>query len=109
MRLPTIVVREDILRSWMHVADYSKSQLAEELDVSKGRVSQLFKPQVEPSTRLIARLLLLTKLPFNRLFMVVAPLKAGSTGRASRTAGAARRGQEPNGAAAPEGAAAQAG
>ena len=71
MRLPTVVVRGDILESWITVSDYSRSRLATELEVSKGRVSQLIHSQEEPSAHLIAKLLTLTHLPFDRLFRVV--------------------------------------
>ena len=71
MRLPTVVVRGDILESWITVSDYSRSRLATELEVSKGRVSQLIHSQEEPSAHLIAKLLTLTHLPFDRLFKVV--------------------------------------
>jgi len=71
MRLPTVVVRGDILESWLTVSDYSRSRLATELGVSKGRVSQLLNSQEEPSAHLIAKLLTLTHLPFDRLFKLV--------------------------------------
>ena len=91
MKLPTVVVREDVLHSWMHVEDCSKSQLADKLGVSKGRVSQLFKPQVEPSAHLMAKLLLLTQLPFDRLFIVLGSSVEGSAGRVVQPHGASRR------------------
>ena len=68
MRLPTIVVRGDVLTSWLNLSEYTKSELASKLGVSKGRVSQLLTSKEEPSAHLIAKLLLLTNLPFNRLF-----------------------------------------
>src|SRR3989338_6159896 len=71
MRLPTVVVRGDILESWITVSDYSRSRLASGLEVSKGRVSQLLNSHEEPSAHLIAKLLMLTRLPFDRLFKVV--------------------------------------
>ena len=71
MRLPTVVVRGDVLISWLTVSDYTKSRLAMELGVSKGRVSQLLTSQEEPSAHLIAKLMLVTNLPFERLFKVV--------------------------------------
>ena len=71
MRLPTVVVRGDILESWITVSDYSRSRLATDLEVSKGRVSQLLTSREEPSAHLIAKLLTLTHLPFDRLFKVV--------------------------------------
>ena len=80
MRLPTVVIRRDILQSWLTVSDYSKSRLAEELGVSKGRISQLLSSHEEPSAHLIAKLMTLTYLPFDRLFMIVhddLPLASG--------------------------------
>ena len=71
MRLPTVVVRGDILESWLTVSDYSRSRLATELGVSKGRISQLINSHEEPSAHLIAKLITLTRLPFDRLFKVV--------------------------------------
>ena len=74
MRLPTVVVRGDILASWLTISDYTRSRLAEELGVSKGRISQLLTSQEEPSAHLIAKLMTLTHLPFDRLFQVVREL-----------------------------------
>ena len=71
MRLPTVVVRGGVLASWLTVADYTRSRLATELGVSKGRVSQILNSHEEPSAHLIAKLLTLTRLPFDRLFQVV--------------------------------------
>lgn len=71
MRLPTIIIRSDVLESWLTVSDYSKSRLASELGVSRGRISQLLNSQEEPSAHLIAKLMTLTYLPFDRLFMIV--------------------------------------
>ncbi|MBI4436214.1 MAG: hypothetical protein HY590_02225 [Candidatus Omnitrophica bacterium] len=71
MRLPTIVIRSDILESWLTVSDYSKSRLASELGISKGRISQLLTSREEPSAHLIAKLMTLTFLPFDRLFVIV--------------------------------------
>ena len=71
MRLPTVVIRSDILESWLTVSDYSKARLAGELGVSKGRISQLLTSREEPSAHLIAKLMTLTYLPFDRLFMIV--------------------------------------
>ena len=71
MRLPTVVVRGDVLNSWLTVSDYNRSRLAEELRVSKGRVSQLLNSEEEPSAHLIAKLMTLTHLPFDRLFKLV--------------------------------------
>ncbi len=78
MRQPTVVVRGDVLSSWLTVSDYSKSQLASELMVSRGRISQLLTSHEEPSAHLIAKLLLLTKLPFDRLFVITGNGLGGS-------------------------------
>ena len=66
MKFPTVVVRGDVLASWLTVTDYSKSQLATELGISRGRVSQLLTSSEEPSAHLIAKLMVLTRLPFDR-------------------------------------------
>ena len=71
MRLPTVVVRGDILASWLTISDYTRSRLATELGISKGRVSQLLNSQEEPSAHLIAKLMTLTHLPFDRLFQIL--------------------------------------
>lgn len=71
MRFPTVVVRREVLASWLTVSDYSQSRLADELGVSKGRVSQLLSSHKEPSAHLIAKLMSLTHLPFERLFKVI--------------------------------------
>lgn len=71
MRFPTVVVRSEVLASWLTVSDYSQSRLAEELGISKGRVSQLLSSHKEPSAHLIAKLMSLTHLPFERLFKVI--------------------------------------
>ncbi len=78
MRLPTVVVRGDILVSWLTVSGYTRSKLAEELGVSRGRVSQLLTSREEPSAHLIARLITLTRLPFDRLFKIVRELPPSS-------------------------------
>ena len=70
-RLPTIVVRSDILESWLTVSAHTRSQLANELEVSRSRISQLTSSHEEPSAHLIAKLMLLTNLPFDRLFKIV--------------------------------------
>ena len=67
----TIQVRTDVLHSWLKVMGYTQSRLAGELHVSKGRVSQLLSVKHKPSTHLIAKLMLLTDLPFERLFKVI--------------------------------------
>ena len=41
------------------------------LGISRGRVSQLLTSREEPSARLIAKLLIVTQLPFERLFRVI--------------------------------------
>ena len=78
MRSPTIIVRGDVLKSWLTVSDYSRSQLARELGVSRGRVSQLLTSQQEPSAHLIAKLMLLTRLPFERLFTLLRDVPSSS-------------------------------
>ena len=100
MRLPTVVVRGDILASWLTVSDYTRSRLADELGISKGRVSQLLTSREEPSAHLIAKLMILTNVPFERLFQVLhnglphasSPAAAGSSG--DPTAHAASRVQK---------------
>ena len=79
-RFPTVVVLGEVLTSWLTVSDYSKSRLAGELGVSKGRVSQLLTSEEEPSAHLIAKLMSVTRLPFERIFRVVreAPVMVGS-------------------------------
>ena len=71
MRLPTVVVRGDVLTSWLTLSDNTRSQLAAELGVSKGRISQILTSKEEPSAHLIAKLLTLTNLPFDRLFRIM--------------------------------------
>lgn len=71
MRFPTIVVRSEVLTSWLTVSDYSQSRLAAELGVSRGRISQLLSSLEEPSAHLIANLMTLTHLPFERLFKII--------------------------------------
>ena len=71
MRFPTVVVRGDVLESWLTVSGCSRSQLAAELGVSRGRVSQLLTSREEPSAHLVAKLIVLTQLPFDRLFRIV--------------------------------------
>ena len=71
MRHPTVVVRGDVLESWLTVSDWTRSHLAAQLGVSKGRISQLLTSREEPSAHLIAKLLILTQLPFVRLFRIV--------------------------------------
>ncbi len=71
MRYPTVTIRTDVLESWLKVCGYTKSHLAGELGVSRGRVSQLLTTQKEPSAHLIAKLLTVTNLPFDRICRVV--------------------------------------
>lgn len=71
MRYPTVVVSAQVLTSWLTIAEYTRSRLAAELGVSRGRVSQLLTSNEEPSAHLIAKLLALTHLPFDRLFEIV--------------------------------------
>ena len=70
MTRSTITIRRDVLRSWLTVSDCSRAQMADALSVSRGRISQLLNSDQELSARLIAGLLHLTKLPFDRLFLV---------------------------------------
>lgn len=71
MRVPTIVVRSHVLSSWLVVSGYTQSQFAKKLGISKGRVSQLLTSTEEPSAHLIAKLILVTQLPFDRMFAVL--------------------------------------
>ena len=70
MKLPTVTVRREILDAWLHVSGCTKAQLSRHLGITKGRVSQLLHGDTEPSAHLIAKLLVLTRLPFERLFEV---------------------------------------
>lgn len=90
MRLPTVVVRGDILASWLTISDYTRSRLAAELGISKGRVSQLLNSQEEPSAHLIAKLMTLTHLPFDRLFQIIRELPTHSPAGA-RSSGISRK------------------
>ena len=83
MRLPTVVIRREMLTSWLNVSAYSQSRLASELGVSRGRISQLLTSREEPSAHLIAKLMTLTNLPFDRLFKV---MRAASTASSSAQA-----------------------
>ena len=85
MRSPTIVVRGEVLLSWMTVSDYNRSQLARELGVSNGRVSQLLASPQEPSAHLIAKLMLLTHLPFERLFTLLRDASSSASARSVKT------------------------
>ena len=73
MKLPTVTVRKEILEAWLRVSDCTQAQLARQLGVTKGRVSQLLRDRAEPSAHLIAKLLVLTELPFERLFELQQP------------------------------------
>jgi transcriptional regulator with XRE-family HTH domain len=90
MRLPSVVVRGDVLTSWLTVSDYTRSRLATEIGVSKGRISQLLTSKEEPSAHLIAKLLLLTRLPFDRLFKIVPETSQSSIQSESSDASASR-------------------
>jgi len=70
MKVPTVTIRKEILEAWLRVSGCSKAKLARQLGVTKGRVSQLLHNDTEPSAHLIAKLLVLTDLPFERLFEV---------------------------------------
>ena len=94
MRLPTVVVRGDVLTSWLTVSGYTRSKLAAEIGISKGRISQLLTSQDEPSAHLIASLLMLTRLPFERLFQILhsrPPQEVNEAEAVRRTARAAVR------------------
>ena len=78
-RLPTVVVRGEVLSSWLTVSDYNRTELAQALHVSKGRISQLLTSQEQPSAHLIAKLLTLTDLPFDRLFQIIEARRARTT------------------------------
>ena len=78
MRFPTVVVRGDVLESWLTVSDQSRSQLAARLGVTKGRISQLLTSQEEPSAHLVAKLITITQLPFDRLFKIVRETSSSS-------------------------------
>ena len=90
MRLPTVVVRGDVLTSWLTVSNYTRSQLATELSVSKGRVSQLLTSQEEPSAHLIAKLITLTHLPFERLFKILRETPSAASSKVLRPVAAAQ-------------------
>ena len=91
MKYPTVVVRAQVLTSWLTITEYTKSRLASELGVSRGRISQLLTSNEEPSAHLIAKLLALTHLPFDRLFETVRearpPHRRFGNGRMARANG----------------------
>ena len=62
-------LRRDVLHSWLRVSGFTQAGLARALNVSEGRISQLLHSKdEEPSGRLVAALLSVTNLPFERLF-----------------------------------------
>ena len=67
---PTLSLRRDVLHAWLRVSGYNQAELARALKVSEGRISQLLhsRKKEEPSPRLIAALLGVTSLSFDRLF-----------------------------------------
>ena len=71
MRLPTIRVRPNVIQAWLQVSAYTKARLAEEVGVSRGRISQVCAASGEPSAHLMAKLMAVTNLPFDRLFELV--------------------------------------
>ena len=75
-----------MLASWLTISDYSRTRLAAELNVSKGRISQLLTSSEEPSAHLIAKLMTLTNLPFERLFKIVRELPPSASSVRSRSA-----------------------
>ena len=74
-----------MLASWLTISDYNRSRLAAELNVSKGRISQLLTSSEEPSAHLIAKLMTLTNLPFERLFKIVRELPPSAPSVRSRS------------------------
>jgi len=84
MRLPTVIVRGDVLESWVKISGYTRSRLASELQVSRGRISQLLTSQQEPSAHLMAKLMVLTQLPFDRLFKTVSRSQAAVSERSAQ-------------------------
>ena len=90
MRYPTVVVRGDVLESWLTVSDWTRSHLATQLGVSKGRITQLLTSREEPSAHLIAKFLILTQLPFERLFKIVRDTRPSSASSSRSGNGKAR-------------------
>jgi len=66
----TVVVNTDILQSWLVISDLSQDRLAHQLHVSRVRFRRLLRRETELPTRVIGSLLLMTQLPFERLFSV---------------------------------------
>jgi len=85
VKYPTVTIRTDVLESWLKVCGCTKSHLADELGISKGRISQLLSTQAEPSAHLIAKLLTVTHLPFDRVFRVVRNNEVQASSSVSRT------------------------
>jgi transcriptional regulator with XRE-family HTH domain len=66
---PSLSLRRDVLHAWLQVSGYNQAELARALKVSEGRISQILHSKNEgPSPRLMAALLRITSLPFDRLF-----------------------------------------
>ena len=84
MKLPTIAVRKEMLEAWLRLSDCTKAELARDLGVTKGRVSQLLRVHTEPSAHLMAKLMVLTQLPFDRLFVLKQAAGAARPVRSSR-------------------------
>lgn len=80
----TVTFRRDVFRSWLKISGYTQSRLASELNVSRGRISQLLNSKEAPSNRIIAGFLKVTHLPFERLFAVKQRNNGGRNGRADR-------------------------
>ena len=71
MRYPTVIVCSEVLSSWLTVSGYTRTKLASDLGITKGRVSQLLSSAEEPSAHLIGKLIGLTHLSFDRLFTII--------------------------------------
>ena len=71
MKLPTIVVRGNVLLSWMTLSQCTRTQFAKDLKISTARISQLLNSTEEPSAHLMAKLLNHTHLPFTQLFKII--------------------------------------
>lgn len=76
----TVTVRRDVFRSWLKISGYTRSRLATEMKVSRGRISQLLNSDEPPSNRIIAGFLNVTHLPFERLFTVRQQRNGGRNG-----------------------------